>query len=156
MDVEALLRKLDDDAPCAPTATGYWAAWPDLDVRAMARLMRENVVRLVTITAVPEAGDALRIIYHWDADGELLNLSTTVMSGHVPTISDIVPGADWVEREIHDYYGLEFDGRSTTPPLMLREGDPPGLFARTRQQGNEADPARTAHAAIAVEEGEPR
>ncbi|MHB9863589.1 NADH-quinone oxidoreductase subunit C [Streptomyces sp. YIM S03343] len=156
MDAETLLRELNGNRPYAHTAGGYWATWPDLDVRAMARIMREHVVRLVTITATPGDGDALRIIYTWDADGELVNLSTTVTSGHVPSISDIVPGADWAEREIRDYYGPEFDGRDTTPPLMLREGDPPGLFVRTRHQGNEADPAQTAHAAIAAEEGEHR
>lgn len=156
MDVEALVRELTDGGSCTHTATGCWAASPDLDVRAMAELMRQHMVRLVTITATPQDGDMLRIIYHWDADGVLLNLSTTVRSGHVPTISDIVPGADWVEREIRDYYGPEFDGRSATPPLMLREGDPPGLFSRTREQGNEADPAQTAHAASTAREGEPR
>lgn len=155
MDVETLLRELTGGS-YTRTGTGYWSARPDLDVRAMAEVMRRNAIRLVTITATPHDGDALRVIYHWDADGTLLNLSTTVHSGHLPTISDIVPAADWVEREIRDYYGPEFDGRAATPPLMLREGDPPGLFARTRGQGTDADPARTAHAAIATEDGETR
>jgi NADH:ubiquinone oxidoreductase subunit C len=30
----------------------------------------------------------------------LLNMETTVTSGHIPTISDILPAADWAEREI--------------------------------------------------------
>lgn len=156
MDVEALLRELDDHGPWARTATGYWASWPDLDVRAMARLMLRHQVRLVTITGTQEDreedGDTLRVIYHWDVGGALLNLSTMTKSGHLPTISDILPGADWAEREIRDYYGSEFDGRSTTPPLMLREGDPPGLFTRTREQGTDDDPARTARAAVAAED----
>lgn len=145
MDAEAWVRELNAEASGTRTATGYWAGWPDLDVRAMARLMREHAIRLVTITAVPGGRDTLRLIYHWDTGDDLLNLATTV-SGHAPTIGDILPAADWVEREIHDYYGLEFDGRLTTPPLMLRDGDPPGLFARTRAQGRDVDPAQTAHA----------
>ena len=156
MHAEELLRELDPYAPYEFRTTGYWADWADLDVRAMAELMRRRRVRLVTVTATPVTGVALRLIYHWDVDGDLINLATTVSSGHIPTISDILPAADWVEREIRDYYGPEFDGRETTPPLMLREGDPPGLFTRTRGQGTVSDPATTARAVIAAEEGEAR
>lgn len=156
MHVEELLRELNPAAEPEYRSTGFWADCPDLDVRAMAELMRRNRVRLVTVTATPLTGDALRLIYHWDADGQLVNLATTVASGHIPTISDILPAADWVEREIRDYYGPEFDGRDSTPPLMLREGDPPGLFSRTSDQGHQADPAKTARTGTAPEEGGPR
>lgn len=152
MDVEALLRELSATGPYTRATSGYWAQWPDLDVRAMATAMMDNGVRLVTVTATPADRDTLRIIYHWDADGELVNVSTTVTTGKIPTISDIVPAADWAEREIRDYYGAEFDGRASTPPLMLREGDPPGLFSRTRDQGTDADPAQSAHVAMAATE----
>jgi Ni,Fe-hydrogenase III component G len=65
----------------------------------------------------------------------------------VPTIADLLPGADWAEREIRDYYGVEFAGREATPTLMLRPGDPAGLFTATRALGRDTDPARTARAA---------
>lgn len=156
MHVEEVLRELNPRGTAERRSTGLWADWPDLDVRAMADLMRRHRIRLVTLTAVPLTENTLRLIYHWDADGQLLSLATTVAAGHIPSISDILPAADWVEREIRDYYGPEFDGRDSTPPLMLREGDPPGLFTRTRTQGRQADPATTARATIASEKGQTR
>ena len=83
-------------------------------------------------------------------------METSVPAGHIPTISDVLPAADWVEREIRDYYGIEFDGRAATPPLMLREGDVPGLFSRTSDLGTQIDPAETSRTNIASENGEAR
>jgi Ni,Fe-hydrogenase III component G len=164
MDVEQLLQNLDPAGGVERDAGGgYWARWPGLDVRAMATAMRALEARLATITAAPEAEGApgYRLIYHWDGGDCLVNLATTIASGTVPSIADIIPCADWAEREIRDYYGLEFAGRTDTPPLMLRAGDPVGVFARTGDLGRDTDPARTARAAADSEtaptpEGSPR
>jgi len=32
------------------------------------------------------------------------------------------------ERETRDYYAVPFEGRLSTPPLMLREEDAPGMM----------------------------
>jgi hypothetical protein len=148
MDVEDLLHTLDPHAAAEHDAGGYWSRQPALDVRAMAQLMLRHEVRLITITARLDPEGGFRIIYHWDTGPAVLNISTTVSADiGVPTIADIIPGADWAEREIRDYYGLDFPGRTRTPTLMLREGDPPGLFTRTAGTGRDADPATTARRA---------
>jgi len=108
-------------------------------------------VRLITLTAVPDSTGAYRVIYHWDVDGVVVNISVLVAGGRIASIADILPAADWVEREIRDYYALEFGGRAETPTLMLREGDEPGLFSRTCELGNECDPAETARQAVAAD-----
>jgi NADH:ubiquinone oxidoreductase subunit C len=155
MDAETILRTLDESGAYEHKSDGYWAAWPGLDVRAMAELMRTQGARLVTLTALPDSDGGLRVIYAWDVASALVNISTTVTSGSIPTISDILPAADWVEREIRDYYALEFEGRAETPTLMLREGDEPGLFSRTCDLGTDTDPAEIARAAWdAAEAGE--
>jgi hypothetical protein len=155
MRAETLLQELNENGGYELRRDGYWAVWPDLDVHAMAASMLAHEVRLVTITATPDVCGGLRLIYHWDLGAALLNMETTVTSGHIPTISDLLPAADWAEREIRDYYGTSFDGRLTTPPLMLREGDIPGLFSRTSGLGTETDPAETARANVASQDGEP-
>jgi len=48
----------------------------------------------------------------------------------LPSIVDIYCGADWAEREAHEYYAVTFEGRASTLPLMLPEGDPPGILLR--------------------------
>ena len=114
---------------------------PDFDVRSMAQLMIENESRFVTLTVIPE-GDGFRFIYHWDVEGELLYVTTPIAGNVATSIVDIWPAADWVEREVRDYYAVEFAGRAETPPLMLQDGDEPGLFSRTDEH-RRRDPAET-------------
>ena len=39
----------------------------------------------------------------------------------VPSITDIYAGANWHERETHDFFGIKFDGHPHLIPLLLPE-----------------------------------
>jgi len=39
----------------------------------------------------------------------------------VPTISEIYPGANWHERETHEFFGIKFEGHPNLVPLLLPE-----------------------------------
>jgi NADH-quinone oxidoreductase subunit C len=39
----------------------------------------------------------------------------------IPTISRVFPGADWHERETHDFFGIRFLGHSNLTPFLLPE-----------------------------------
>ena len=106
----------------------------------MARLLCGAQARWVTMTVSPAPG-GFRLIYHWDTDGTLLSIVTAMDSPRVASLIDIVPAADWVEREMRDYYAIEFTGRTDTPALMLRPDDRPGLFSRTADSVRDLDPA---------------
>ncbi len=51
-------------------------------------------------------------------DGEIEVLSRAVEAGRVPTIVDLVPAADWDEREAHDLHGISFDGHEPLRALV--------------------------------------
>jgi NADH-quinone oxidoreductase subunit C len=47
-----------------------------------------------------------------------------VLCGHdqVPaSICDIFRGAGWLEREVHDFFGISFSGNTDMRPLLLPE-----------------------------------
>jgi Ni,Fe-hydrogenase III large subunit len=46
------------------------------------------------------------------------------VDGRVPTIVDLVPGADWDEREAHDLFGLGFDGHEPLRALVAHPEQP--------------------------------
>jgi NADH:ubiquinone oxidoreductase subunit C len=94
----------------------------------MASLFMEKGARLITIVAQPSQNGEFQIQYHWDLNGTIAHLSTETRAGEIASIAGICPAANWIEREIHDYYGIQFSGRETLTPLILRNGDPPGLF----------------------------
>ena len=39
----------------------------------------------------------------------------------VQTISEVFPGADWHERETHDFFGIRFAGHPNLTPFLLEE-----------------------------------
>ncbi len=79
---------------------------------------------LVDETAVdyPEE-NLIRTVYHLFSythrHGYKLKVELDRSNPVVPTVSDIWPVADWFEREIHDLFGVEFEGHPDLRALML-------------------------------------
>ena len=42
-------------------------------------------------------------------------------NAEIPTISEIFPGANWHERETHDFFGINFSGHPNLDPFLLPE-----------------------------------
>jgi len=102
------------------------------EIHSIAESMLENGARFVALVVTQIATGDLRLVWHWDLKGKLFSAESIVMRNTpVPSIVDIYCGADWAEREAREYYAVTFEGRASTPPLMLREGDPPGLLLRS-------------------------
>jgi NADH:ubiquinone oxidoreductase subunit C len=99
-------------------------------VREVAKAMNEVEARFVTITAYQLPGnDGFRLEYHWDLEGRLLGFPFVISGGSIESIFDLCEGADWIEREVHEEYSIDFTGR-VYEPLLLREGDQPGVNLR--------------------------
>lgn len=105
----------------------WWITPESSDVRTIASLMLARGARFVTITAVENASDEFNLDYHWDLNGQLLTFLMCTKGRRIASIYDLVPAADWAEREIHDYFAVAFSGRDAMQPLMLRVGDTPGV-----------------------------
>jgi NADH:ubiquinone oxidoreductase subunit C len=105
----------------------WWATLAVADVRgAASRLLAQNV-RFMTITAIELASHEVRMDYHWDIGGQIVTWSVIADGKQIDSIADLCPAADWAEREIHEYFAVEFPGRIDTKPLMLRMGDTLGI-----------------------------
>jgi NADH:ubiquinone oxidoreductase subunit C len=108
----------------------HWLNPGSLSVRQIATAMSEAHARFVTITAYQLPGtEGFRLEYHWDLEGRLLGLPFTIAGNSTESIFDLCEAADWIEREIHEEYAIDFTGRAYEP-LLLREGDKPGVNLR--------------------------
>ena len=124
---EEILAQLNQGKSEEKRSDGWWLETRDMDVEKMARLMTEAEARLVTITAAETSKGEFRIIYHWDLEGRMLNISAMTRKGSIPSIAMIHPASDWIEREIHEYFDVQFTG-GESPPLFLNPEDSPGIF----------------------------
>jgi hypothetical protein len=127
--IDNIPQKLGISDPWVQQGGVYWLVSNSLNIRAIAAVMGECHARLVTITAfqLPEQG--FRLDYHWDLEGKLMGFSFQLAGNSIESIYDLCEAADWIEREIHDHYAVEFLGRECEP-LLLRTGDTLGANLR--------------------------
>lgn len=125
-----LIKKLNDLGIKAVEADyskcGYHIeVFPEKDqVRDFARCMLEREFFLDFVTAV-HVESALQVVHHFAHFAEVchVNAKTITENGSIPTISDIFNGANWHERETHDFYGLKFEGHPDLRTFLLAEED---------------------------------
>jgi NADH-quinone oxidoreductase subunit C len=126
-------------APAAPPLTAvqvvvFAARGVNLDVTvapdqvvAAAQLLDRHGFSLDTITGVDWlAQGQMEVVY--DYMHFTVNLRIAVRTrvprdqAAVPTISTVFPGANWHERETHDFFGIYFTGHpKMSPPFLLPE-----------------------------------
>jgi hypothetical protein len=128
--LESILEKLGTAEPWVETGGVHWLSPGPLNVRELAAVMSGCKARFITITAYQLPADqGFRLEYHWDLDGQLLGFPFLLAGNTIESIYDICEAADWIEREIHEEFALDFTGREYEP-LLLRVGDKPGVNLR--------------------------
>lgn len=92
-----------------------------------------------TITGL-DLGQSLGVIYHLIEGNVVLSLKTVVPKSDpkLSTIVNIIPGAELYEREIHDMFGVVFQGHPDLSPLILPEKWPTGLYPLRKEWKLEA------------------
>ncbi|MEM2425309.1 MAG: NADH-quinone oxidoreductase subunit C [Candidatus Bathyarchaeia archaeon] len=77
-----------------------------------------------------DLGDEIELIYSIRADGALLHIETSVPKSNpkIESICDLIPGADFHEREVFDLLGVDFLGHPSLKRLILPEDWPEKLF----------------------------
>jgi len=92
-------------------------------------LEKFDMKHVATITGI-DLGKEIGVYYHL-RDGVItlsLKVDTPKTEPKLPTITSIIPGAEFYEREVHDLFGVVFDGHPDLSPLILPEGWPENVF----------------------------
>lgn len=122
----AMLTALFPSAAIENRRDGAWVTAVDLDAESMAREMTRLGFRLSTMTGLANADGETTIVYHFVIAGRPVHIKTFTRGATLPSITPIVLAASWIEREIHDFFGVRFAGHPNLAPLLrpaeLREG----------------------------------
>lgn len=89
-------------------------------------LLKELGCRLSTATGM-EVYDGIEVMYHFSDDREGRYFCPTVKTDRTnPEVTSITPltrAASWIEREIHDMFGVVFRGHPNLKPLLKEENE---------------------------------
>jgi NADH-quinone oxidoreductase subunit C len=96
------------------------------DLPAAARILLAQDFFLEAITGVDWIKEGqIEVVYDFNLWHKLcrvvIRTRTDRKQPAVPTIFDIYSGANWHERETHDFFGVDFVGHPDLSPLLLPE-----------------------------------
>lgn len=115
------------------TLTEYRLKGYHLDLRVLpaevvpvARLMDQNGFSLDAVTGVDWIADQeMEVVYDYFHPEVSFRVVARVRvpraNPEVPTVREVFPGADWHERETHEFLGIRFVGHPNLIPLLLPE-----------------------------------
>ncbi|MEM1573819.1 MAG: NADH-quinone oxidoreductase subunit C [Candidatus Methanomethylicaceae archaeon] len=90
-----------------------------------------GVKHLSTITGIDLNQEEMELLYHFAYNNSIaitIGIKIPKNNLKVPTIVDIIPGAIFYEQEVHDMFGIIFEGHPDLSPLILPEGWPEGVY----------------------------
>ncbi|MGB8226339.1 MAG: NADH-quinone oxidoreductase subunit C [Sedimentisphaerales bacterium] len=95
-------------------------------------LFEDLKARFVIATGI-DSDNCYEIIYHFAYDqlGTFINVKAFIRDRNKPQIESIapfIPGAEWIEREIHDTFGIEFKNHPNMKRLILADNWPNGKY----------------------------
>lgn len=104
-------------------------------VPLLRRLIEREAGRLATVTGI-DVRDGTELIYHvcFDADHFTANLKVLVprTTDTMESITPWLPGAEFIEREIHDLLGVKFPNHPRMERLILSDDWPEGVYPLRR------------------------
>jgi len=103
------------------------------NAREVNKFLFEDVEARFVITTCVDADDCFEILYHYSYDqlSCIITVKAFIRDRENPSIESIspfLPGAEWIEREIHDVFGVDFKNHPELRRLILADDWPEGVY----------------------------
>ena len=88
-------------------------------------LLETDQPRFITLAAIDNGLD-MELMYHFSVGGMVVTLRIAIPkeASQIETISDIVPAAEFIEREVSELFGISFEGHPRSTNLVLPDDWP--------------------------------
>ncbi len=115
---------------------------PARTFEAAERMIAMDGSRLATATGI-EVRDGIDVLYHWAFEPAGVVVTLKVLAARpafeVDSIANVVPAANWIEREMHDLLGANFTGHPDMRRLILDDSWPEGVHPLRKSFDQVAD-----------------
>ena len=106
------------------------------DLLDAVRYIFDDLQARYAIASGIEVEDGFEVLHHFVFDSDHVVVSVRVKASsekpEVPSITSVVKGADFIEREMHDLLGIDFPGHPNMARLILAEDWPEGVYPLRR------------------------
>lgn len=95
-------------------------------------LFEDLALRFVITTGI-DSDDCFEVLHHFSNDqtGHVVTVKAIIRDRENPSVESItplIPGAEWIEREVHDILGIEFKNHPNMRRLILHDDWPEGVY----------------------------
>ncbi|MBN2448091.1 MAG: NADH-quinone oxidoreductase subunit C, partial [Phycisphaerae bacterium] len=134
-DLEARLRGAGAVRESGSTQQGFYHVPIERLPRLLRDLIDEYQARLATVTGI-DVRDGTELLYHMCFDDDAFTATLKILvprtTDAMESITPWLPGAEFIEREIHDLLGVNFPGHPRMKRLILSDDWPDGVYPLRR------------------------
>jgi len=103
------------------------------DIVDMARYIFKDLGLRFNIASAVDDFDRIEILYHfsYDPSGVIISVRAILNDRDNPcidTITHVTKAAWWIEREMHELFGVKFEGNEDLRRLLLPDDWPNGVY----------------------------
>ena len=106
---------ITEDQVVSVTPTEWVATCAELAVAGL-----DVVDWLTAIDRIDELEVVVLLVKPGSSECALVSCRIDALAPRIASLANLFPGAEWHERETAEMFGIEFVGRETTEPLLLR------------------------------------
>ncbi len=110
-------------------------------LKAVTLVYKELGARFNTASCL-DLPDNFEILYHFTFDKAGLTISLRVdipkKKAAIESITPMMKGAEWIEREIHELFGVDFINHPNLERLLLPDDWPEGVYPLRKDYKNES------------------
>lgn len=108
------------------------------DAKEVVRYLFRDLGARMSIASGVDTRPGIEILYHMVFDKHNMIVTVKVLVKkpelEVPTFTDFMPAAEWIEREIHELLGVNFIGHPRLETLLLPDDWEPGVFPLRKRE----------------------
>lgn len=96
---------------------------PSSSLVAVVSAFKDAGFFLETMTGL-DFTETFEVVYHLNGYEANSRAAVRVLCGHeetLPSMTGVFRSAEWLEREVHEFFGIFFDGNEDLRPLLLPE-----------------------------------
>ncbi len=110
-----------------------------------AKYLYKDIGCRLSIATGIDTRDGIEILYHFshDPSGTYYTIKTLIPKDDpkIKSLSDFLPAANWIEREIHELLGIEFVGHPNLMPLLTSDDWPEKTYPLRRDHETSTPPS---------------